>query len=193
MQISELMHRELADSFERETLPSAPERKGLFSRLGFGRKERPASLPSETAKDRGARILSTWERKADAAHAVLERRAYQALIKAASAVIRRHGHFIGDATLLTKLAVPLACNAHRSEAIGHHIEPYFLQGVAEEGYKLLPYQEHPVIMDVKGASASGKSTLRPLRKAARGKARHSMERSCADKHGYLAQIPARLR
>ena len=66
--------------------------------------------------------------------------------------------------LLTKLAVPLACNAHRSEAIGHHIEPYFLQGVAEEGYKLLPYQAHPVIMDVKGASASGKSTLRPLQK-----------------------------
>ena len=164
MQISELMHRELADSFERESPPSAPERKGLFSLLGFGRKERPASLPSETAEDRGARILSTWERKADAAHAVLERRAYQALIKAASAVIRRHGHFIGDATLLTKLAVPLACNAHRSEAIGHHIEPYFLQGVAEEGYKLLPYQAHPVIMDVKGASASGKSTLRPLQK-----------------------------
>ena len=67
VQISELMRRELADVFERASPPSAPERKGLLSRLGFGRKERSASLPSETAEERGARILSTWERKADAA------------------------------------------------------------------------------------------------------------------------------
>ena len=45
MQISELMRRELADVFERASPPSAPESKGLISRLGFGRKERSASLP----------------------------------------------------------------------------------------------------------------------------------------------------
>ena len=67
MQISELMGRELADGFEPPSPPSAPEKKGLFSRLGLGRKARPASPPSETAEERGARILSTWEQKADAA------------------------------------------------------------------------------------------------------------------------------
>ena len=164
MRISELIGQELAVGFEPPAPPSAPGRKGLFSWLGSGREPRAAPPPSETAEERGARILSTWEQKADAAQAVLERRAYQALVRAASAVIRKHGLFIGDASLLSKLAVPLACNAYGSEAIGQHIEPYFLQAVAGEGYKLLPHQTHPVIMDVKGASASGKSTLRPLQK-----------------------------
>ena len=71
---------------------------------------------------------------------------------------------IGGASLLSKLTVPIACNAYGSEAIGRHIEPYFLRAVSEEGYKLLPFQDQPVIMNVKGASASGKSTLRPLQK-----------------------------
>jgi hypothetical protein len=33
-----------------------------------------------------------------------------------------------------------------------------------EGYRLLPAQPHPLVMNVKGASASGKSTMRPLQK-----------------------------
>src|SRR5205809_552546 len=37
-----------------------------------------------------------------------------------------------------------------------------------EGYTRLPRQEHPVVMNTKGASASGKSTLRPLQKILAG-------------------------
>ncbi len=105
-----------------------------------------------------------WEQKAEEAETGLERSVYLALVKAATAVSKKHGLLIGDASLLSKLAVPIACNAYSSEAIGRHIEPYFLHAVSEEGYKLLPSQTHPVIMNVKGASASGKSTLRPLQK-----------------------------
>jgi len=37
-----------------------------------------------------------------------------------------------------------------------------------EGYSLLPRQEQPVVMNTKGPSASGKSTLRPLQKTLAG-------------------------
>ena len=33
-----------------------------------------------------------------------------------------------------------------------------------EGYRLLPYQDAPVVMNVKGASGAGKSTIRPLQR-----------------------------
>jgi hypothetical protein len=36
--------------------------------------------------------------------------------------------------------------------------------VQQEGYRFLPAQSRPVVMNVKGASASGKSTMRPLQK-----------------------------
>jgi hypothetical protein len=41
-------------------------------------------------------------------------------------------------------------------------------GGANEGYKLLPRKDQPVVMNTKGASAAGKSTLRPLQKKLAG-------------------------
>ena len=52
---------------------------------------------------------------------------------------------------------------------GHtRLQPAFVEDVAEaaarEGYRVLPRQEAPVVMNTKGPSASGKSTLRPLQR-----------------------------
>jgi hypothetical protein len=58
----------------------------------------------------------------------------------------------------------LVCNDYGSEVIGDAIEPFFQEAVSREGYRLLPPQERPVVMNVKGASASGKSTMRPLQR-----------------------------
>src|ERR1035441_10296141 len=63
---------------------------------------------------------------------------------------------------LTDLAVTLVCNDYGSEVIGDAIGPFFQEAVLREGYRPLPPQEKPVVMNVKGASASGKSTMRPL-------------------------------
>jgi len=66
--------------------------------------------------------------------------------------------------LLRELAVTLLCNDFGSEVIGEAILPFVQEAVACEGYRFLPRQEKPVVMNVKGASASGKSTMRPLQK-----------------------------
>ena len=66
--------------------------------------------------------------------------------------------------VVAELAVTLVCNDYGSEVIGDAIEPYFQEAVAREGYRPLPPQERPVVMNVKGASASGKSTMRPLQR-----------------------------
>jgi hypothetical protein len=163
-QILELIDRELAVRFQFQTFPPAPKKKGLLARFGFTSRAKASPVLAETPEERDARAVSAWERKAEAAGTGLERSVYQALATAASAVMRRHGRLIGNASLLSKVALPIACNDFGAEAIGRHIEPYFLRAVAEEGYRPLPPQTHPVIMNVKGASASGKSTLRPLQK-----------------------------
>jgi hypothetical protein len=48
--------------------------------------------------------------------------------------------------------------------IGRMIEPRIHEAAQREGYRLLPSQERPVVMNVKGASAAGKSTMRPLQR-----------------------------
>jgi hypothetical protein len=53
------------------------------------------------------------------------------------------------------------CNGYGSEFIGRLLEPMIARAAESEPFALLPPQEQPVVMNTKGASASGKSTLRP--------------------------------
>ena len=62
------------------------------------------------------------------------------------------------------LALDLACNEACSEALGAMVEPWVREGAAREGFALLPAQAKPVVMNTKGPSASGKSTIRPLQR-----------------------------
>ena len=165
-QISTLIGQELSDCFRRPLHNSqlGSERPSLLTRFGFGAKAEPASAPLETAEERDIRIVTAWSRKAAAAETELERRAYQALERIASAVRKKRGWLAGDADVLSALAVPLVCNEYGGELIGSHIEQYIHRAVAEEGYTPVPAQARPVVMKVKGASASGKSTMRPLQK-----------------------------
>ena len=48
--------------------------------------------------------------------------------------------------------------------IGRMIEPHIEAAVDACGYRLLPPRERPVVMNTKGASASGKSTMRQLQR-----------------------------
>lgn len=161
---AELIDAELAACFRQPSQPAALGRAGLLARLGFGTGAKPLPVLAETPEERDARILDAWRKKAEASEAGIERHAYEALVKAASAIARKHGRLIGDGSLLSKLALRIVSNEYGSQAIGRHIEPYFRDAVLKEGYKLLPYQAHPMIMNVKGASASGKSTMRPMQK-----------------------------
>jgi hypothetical protein len=76
---------------------------------------------------------------------------------------------MGDNELLRELAVTLLCNDFGSEVIGEAILPFVQEAAACEGYRFLPRQEKPIVMNVKGAPASGKSTMRPLQKSLAGK------------------------
>jgi hypothetical protein len=90
---------------------------------------------------------------------------HRAMTRVASAIIVRHGRLWGPRDVLAALAADIACNEAGSDAIGALIEPWVLEGARQEGYKILPRQDAPVVMNTKGASASGKSTLRPLQRA----------------------------
>ena len=138
------------------------KQRGLF---GFGKpKEKPA-VTTESPEVRDRRIAAEWRKKADAADDRLDEACFRALATVATAIISRRGRLYGDQKLLTELAVTLVCNDYGSEVIGEATQPFFQEAVAREGYRLLSPQAHPVVMNVKGASASGKSTMRPLQRA----------------------------
>jgi hypothetical protein len=123
----------------------------------------------ETAAERDQRIISEWRKKSESADNRLNEACFDALNRIATGVMARHSRLFGDNALLTELAVTLVCNDYGSEVIGDAIAPFFHEAVLREGYRPLPRQEKPVVMNVKGASASGKCTMRPLQRILAGK------------------------
>jgi hypothetical protein len=145
------------------TLASPPVRRGWFA---FGRpKPAPAAAAAaETAEERQRQLVADWSRKAEMLDHPLEAACFRALATMASAIIGRQGHLAVDGALLVNLAVTQVMNEHGSEVIGEAIAAHFEEAVVRQGYRLLQRQAAPVVMNVKGASASGKSTMRPLQK-----------------------------
>lgn len=76
-------------------------------------------------------------------------------------VIGHRGGLIGDQDTLVNLATGRVLNSLGSRRLGAAIEPIIRRATRAEGYRSLPAQTKPLILNVKGASAAGKSTMRP--------------------------------
>ena len=167
---SVMIERELAKAFADPRPAVEADRGSRWRRpFAFGTPKKRPLFPMETAAERDRRIVSEWRKKSETANNRLDEACFDALNRIATVVMSRHGRLFGDNALLTELAVTLVCNNYGSEVIGNAIVPFIQEAVSLEGYRALPRQEKPVVMNVKGASASGKSTMRPLQRILAGK------------------------
>jgi hypothetical protein len=116
----------------------------------------------------GPRQLAECERRAGLAESPTQRIAYRKLARVMSALFATQGYAWGTDDLIVSMATDMACNDFGSECIGRFIEPLLLQAARAESFTLLPRQERPVVINTKGPSASGKSSLRPLQKKLAG-------------------------
>lgn len=105
--------------------------------------------------------LAHWRNQQSEASDPFEKSCFKALVNVVGAIVGHRGKILPDPVLITKLATNQVCNQHGSAILGKLIEPLIKTAALREGYTYLPIQSSPVIMNVKGASASGKSTIRP--------------------------------
>jgi len=132
---------------------------GWLARLTGRRQAAPAARVVEPHA-----VVAEWEARARDSSGVA-RCALRALARVAAALLVKHERVWGDRALVARVAVDLAANDCGSAAIGDVIEPLVRAAAAREGYRLLAAQERTVVMNTKGPSAAGKSTMRPLQKA----------------------------
>jgi hypothetical protein len=147
---------------------AAPVRRSPASRLFSRMARRRDSTAAPAARDWGPRHIENCERLADLAGDSQQRVVYRTLARVMSALFATHGHAWGTRDLIVSLATDMACNDCGSDAVGRAIEPLLAGATRNEGYYLLPRQKQPVVINTKGPSASGKSTLRPLQKILAG-------------------------
>jgi len=166
--LSEIVTNELAglDAAAADSTSALPTAKREFLSF-FKRARAPAVVTGSDARDPG-QLIATWGVKAHSLPDGAEQAAYRALSTVVSALLIRHGSVWGSRQLIASLVTDMACNHFGSDEIGRLIEPWMTHAAEIEGYSLLPRQEQPVVMNTKGPSASGKSTLRPLQKTLAG-------------------------
>ena len=168
--LAAIIDKELAVLFppaaEGATPASRSAAKGLRKLFQLPRSESTATAQSATASE--SDIIAAWEKGARGGADPVRAAACRALARVASALFVRHGSIWGGRETIAALALDLAANAYGSEVVGRAIEPLIAKAVAAERFTTLPPQDHPVVMNTKGASASGKSTLRPRQRQLAG-------------------------
>ncbi len=148
--------------------PSERPRKTLFA---FMRSREQSIAPATPGDTRERRLIDEWHAKAHSDLPPSHKAAFRALARVLSALLIRHGRVWAGRELVGSLATDIATNSFASDEIGRIVDSALGEAAQAEGYTLLPRQERPVVMNTKGASASGKSTLRPLQKALAGEIR----------------------
>ncbi len=139
--------------------------RGRLGRVFFPSLNRaPASAVTRSPEHVDLARIDGWRRKAQSAGRALDRACCQALVTTAEAIFATHGRLPNDRKLITSIALRLVCNDYGSLAVGEYLAPVLRNAARHEGYRFLPAQANPLVMNVKGASASGKSTMRPLQK-----------------------------
>jgi hypothetical protein len=154
-----VLAREVTAILDDPPTPPPPEPRWLDRLLG--RRPPTAESPREDLATRALRHLETWQRRAAESGDGLEIAACEALRTVVSGLIARQNAVIRDAALLRTIAGTLVSDGYGSRRLGELIEPWIGAVVDAHGYRRLAPQTHPVVMNVKGASASGKSTIRP--------------------------------
>jgi hypothetical protein len=143
---------------------AASARNRWFGR--FGRQE-PGEAGGKTF-DWGVREIAACERRAAVETDALAAVAFGTLARVMSGLFNTHGQAWGTRAQIVQIACDIAGNPHASDAIGAHLEPLLRRAAALEGFALLPRQDLPVVINTKGPSAAGKSSLRPLHRKLAG-------------------------
>lgn len=89
---------------------------------------------------------------------------YKSSYQILGSIAATRGLIGNDAAFMSRIICRHVLNNYGSFMVGKWIEPAITAAVKANAYQLLKRVEKPVIISLKGASAAGKSTLRPLLK-----------------------------
>ncbi len=149
-EISKLLEEKIYGHREK----SSDDNRGMFARV-FGRvlDEKPLSDPSE-------RALAMSTRWKEAHNEDIPSASRRALGRTIGAVLNKRGALHVDRDIIARVAEGVVLNRLGSAAVGRCVEEIFNRAVLAEGYHRLPPQKDPVVLNAKGASAAGKSSIR---------------------------------
>jgi len=124
-------------------------------------KPKPAVVP-QSRQEREFELINSYKQSGLNANDELSAAVYRSLYRVLGSIATSRGFIGNDPEYLKSICVRHACNYLGSREIGRKVGSLVDEAIATEGYERIADAEIPILISLKGASAAGKSSLRPM-------------------------------
>ncbi|MDH3221370.1 MAG: hypothetical protein OEO19_17710, partial [Gammaproteobacteria bacterium] len=148
---------------ERALLQPATMQKtkaSLWSRLRGAQPKRVTTPMSR--QEREFELITGYKQSGLGADDELAAAVYRSLYRVLGSIATTRGFIGNDPQYLTSICVRHACNYLGSREIGRQVGELMTDAIDAEGYDPIADADRPILISLKGASAAGKSSLRPM-------------------------------
>ena len=159
LQVEQVVREEIACLLQVDE-GMASQRASLLSRLLGGKKEKRKVDPLDREAAEIERINRFKQQGLEASDA-LDVAVYRSLYRVLGSLVAKRGYIGRDPRLLEEVCSNHALNYLASHDIREAVGQVINEAVAGEAYQLIPDAKNPILFSLKGASAAGKSSLRP--------------------------------
>ena len=149
---------------EKALLPPAPAAKPKSSLLAnlFRTTPKPSTAPLPTRQEREFELINNFKTLGLGTDDELSAAVYRSLYRVLGSIATTRGFLGNDPAYLCDICVRHACNYLGSREIGAKVGVLVNKAIDAEGYDRIADAETPILLSLKGASAAGKSSLRPM-------------------------------
>ena len=160
--VQALIRQELSQSlFETEKIRPSGKR---FALRGLFGKKRPSPALKESVQEKEIKVILAYKEKGLVSDDPLQKALYRGLYRVLGSITGKRGYLGSDRQLLINLVSDHVCSRFGSRVIGSAIAPFIEEAILREGYARVRESKEPTLISLKGASAAGKSSLRPMLK-----------------------------
>ena len=137
----------------------------LLRKLSFWRRK-PGRSPGtkESPRETEFRLISEFRDQQKLSNGLLQAEVYRSLYRVLGSLINHRGFLGQDLDFLVSVTSRHAVNRISSKTISKAINEVVDLAIKEENFPLIPNAEKPTLISLKGTSAAGKSSLRPMLK-----------------------------
>ena len=158
--IEDMTNKELEGALLPQTAPAKPK-SSLWSSL-FKAKPKPVKGTAQTRQEREFEMINNFKTRGLAASDELTAAVYRSLYRVLGSIATTRGFIGNDPAYLRDICVRHACNYLGSREIGAKVGVLVDKAIDAEGYDRIADADKPILLSLKGASAAGKSSLRPM-------------------------------
>ena len=144
------------------TPPTTPQKPGLMSRLKlFQPSKKPASKQESTA-EKEFRVIASFREQGLNCTDPEQAAVFRSLYRVLGSIANTRGFIGRDQAQIATITARYATNYFGSRLIGERVADIVDYAIEQENYARIPDAQKPVLISLKGTSAAGKSSLRPM-------------------------------